>query len=90
MEPNNTYFADKAYTEPNDISVVENIPAKNQSGLNNRSLSKSNWVLPDNHDVFYANQSFTSENSNADVVVAEVVGQGSSKIFCKREIWIIH
>ena len=55
LKPNNTYFTDKAYTKPNDILVVNNIPAKNQSKSNNKSPSKANRVLPDNHDEFSAN-----------------------------------
>ena len=55
-KPNKAYFTCNAYTEPDDISVVDDIPAANQSKSNDKnSPSRAHRFLPDINDEFTSN-----------------------------------
>ena len=73
MQPYESYFSDFVHSPPDDLSVGDDIPAKNQSESNDKnSLSIIQRVLPDDNNDFSSHQSSNSEKCNKEFVVPEL------------------
>ena len=60
LKPNESYFTNISHSQPDDLSVVDDVPARNQSESNDKNYpSIYQRVLPDVDDNFSSHQSST-------------------------------